>query len=389
MYHQAVRELIAARAFPDPDEIHGCTLGEVERLESALGAPLPASIREFVLWCGKGLGTIWSGVGGLDYDELLQRYGLEAVRHSLAEDGLDAALLEGPVMLFQLDPDGQFSFVRLDQGDDPPVFTRTEGGPLVQSADRFSDYVRLIVEQEFGIDGVGSDTMAEGQTGDPTARPGGVGVLPPELASQGGLAEVSFGFLPPSVQRDLGALRASFQPSAANAFAALVLGLLLVGGGLTLMALGIREAAQFEYRMPWVSSREMSWGVLGLLEALSAGVAACGALLIRQGIRLTRSRVFVGEAGVCRQWDTRCDIIHWSQVRQVEEVVLQDHPPVSTPWRRFIPVGSSRRYILHSRDGRELSFDSNSVRSFHRFESILRHAAALHRLPWTVVKLDA
>src|SRR6185436_7477122 len=49
---------------------------------------------------------------------------------------------------------GNFSFVRTDQGDDPPVYTHLEQNPgrTFCSCSRYSDYLALVVEQCAGIE---------------------------------------------------------------------------------------------------------------------------------------------------------------------------------------------------------------------------------------------
>ncbi len=152
MYLDSPQDRVRAASFPDSDEIHPCSLEEVEALEAKLGRPLPTAIREFLFWCGKGLGEIWSGSRCLEYDELLSQFGLEEARETLSEADQADLLPEGKALVFQFDEDGQFSFVRLDEGDDPPVYTFLEGKGLQRSTDRFSQYVDLIVRQEFGLD---------------------------------------------------------------------------------------------------------------------------------------------------------------------------------------------------------------------------------------------
>ena len=92
---------------------------------------------------------IWRGARCLEYEELLDQFGLEGAREKLAETGSNPSVLDRAIV-FQFDEDGQFSFVRLDEGDDPPVYGLNEGEPLTRHCDHFSEYVRLIVDQEFG-----------------------------------------------------------------------------------------------------------------------------------------------------------------------------------------------------------------------------------------------
>jgi hypothetical protein len=391
MYLDEARSRIKDRSFPDAEDIHPCTAAEVEALERKLGQPLPGAVREFLLWCGHGLGDLWSGNRCFEYEELIERAGLDAARRTLVEAGFDASVLDDPVLVFQFDECDQFAFVRLDEGDDPPVYGRNEGQSVERHCDHFSGYVKLIVDQEFGLEEGGQEVeegviRSSGPTAD-TAAPEFRSIVPPELQPDRDWVEESYGFLPPSVQERLGELRASFKPSAANLFAGVVFGVLFILGGLTLMGLGFREVALEHFELPWLAQGGMSWLMFGLIEVASAGMCLGGVLLIRHVLRLSRARVFVGEGGICCSRDSRHELMLWTEMRGIEEVVIRDRAPINTRFTWLIPFGKSRRYVLHSQDGLELAFDSNNVRSFARFEAILRCAASVHHLPWSVTQV--
>jgi hypothetical protein len=280
--------------------------------------------------------------------------------------------------------------VRLDEGDDPPVYGRNEGEPVHRNWDHFSDYVSRIVDQEFGLVEAGPENEGGRMpSSTPTAEtvPEPLSIVPPDLKPDRSWFEESVGFLPPSMQERLGDLRASFKPSTANLFAAIVFGILFILAGLTLMALDIREVAQEHFQMPWFAPEGMSWLMFGLIQAASLGFIVGGVLMIRHALRSSRSRAYIGERGICRARDGQHEVLLWTEIRDVEEVVIRDRPPINTPFKHFIPFGTSRRYVLRSADGRQLSFDDNNVRSFARFEAILRRATAVHHVAWSVVHL--
>jgi hypothetical protein len=262
MYLDKARRLIEERSFPHAEDIHPCTPDELEELEGKLGRPLPGAVREFLLWCGHGLADLWSGNRCFEYEELIAGAGLNEAHQVLVEDGHDASALDGPVLVFQFDENGQFSFVRLDEGDDPPVYGRNEGEPVRRESEHFSDLLKLIVDQEFGLDqaeGGGEDVSSPSPATSPgVAPPERASIVPSELGPDQTWAEASYGFIPPSQQERLGKLRASFRPSAANVFAGLVFGALTMVGGLTLMGLGIREIALEDFRIPMVAGGGMS-----------------------------------------------------------------------------------------------------------------------------------
>jgi hypothetical protein len=397
-----VREL----GWPDADDIHPCTPEEVAQLETKLACRLPEALREFLLWCGNGLGDLWSGSRCLEYEDLLDDSTKQATRDRLARDGLDPAVLDEHTLVFQYDECDQFSFVRTDEGEDPPVYTRAETGPVRRSCDRFSDYVVLVFEQAagitdgeeqeeaawnrlFGAGGVPGNTAAGAEAAVEAVPQPAPPPLPPELASDPQRFEVSPGALPPSLQHQLGGLVASFKPSAANAFAMVVFGVGLLAGGLVLLGLGIREAAAVNFTMPLSETGGMSWVLFGLMELFSVGLAVAGALLLRQARRVHRSSVFVGPAGLCVTGPAHPQFVRWAEVGEIQEVVLRDHAPINSKLRYLLPIGKTRRYVLRSAGGQEHGFDDNNVRSLARFRKILEHVASTRGIPWSVVEARA
>ena len=392
MYLDSARQRIEERSFPDAEDIHPCTPDEVEALERKLSQPLPAALREFLLWCGHGLGDIWSGNRCSEYEELMEGAGLEEARKVLLQDGQDASLLADPVLVLQYDECDQFSFVRLDEGEDPPVYGRNEGEPVQRHCDHFSDYVKLIVDQEFGLEegedeGEGDAAPSPTPAGR-TAEPVLPSIVPPDCKPDRTWVEESFGFLPPSVQRQLGDLRASFCPSSANLFAGIVIGTLILLSSLALMGLGIREVALEHFQVPLLAKEGMSWLMFGLIEVAGAGMSVGGVLMIRHALRLSRGRVYVGEAGLCCTRDARQEVMLWTELRRVEETVIRERWPLLDLLRGWIPLGATRFLLVHATDGRTLRFDANNIRSLARFEALLRHAVSLHRVPWSVVQVQ-
>jgi hypothetical protein len=122
MYLDRIRRRVKNLPCIDQDEIHPCTPAEIEALEQKLGCPLPAAVREFLLWCGHQLADVWRGARCLGYDELLAQFGRDQARDTLAEEGLDPSLIDERTLIFQFDECDQFSYLRLDEGDDPPVY---------------------------------------------------------------------------------------------------------------------------------------------------------------------------------------------------------------------------------------------------------------------------
>jgi hypothetical protein len=88
----------------------------------------------------------------VDFGQHMKHDYRPGARETLQEAGEDPAIVDAQALIVQVDCDGQFSFVRADQGDDPPVYTHNEQEPTFCSCERFSDYLALMVEQSAGIE---------------------------------------------------------------------------------------------------------------------------------------------------------------------------------------------------------------------------------------------
>jgi hypothetical protein len=134
------------------DNVVPCTEEDLVALEGKLRFRLPDVVRELYLWGGRDFGCVFGGMDVLDFEAHMENdYGAD-VRETLEEAGEDAAILGTQPLVMQMDCDGQFSFVRADDGDDPAVYTHTHQEPTFSSCARFSDYLSLMVEQLAGVE---------------------------------------------------------------------------------------------------------------------------------------------------------------------------------------------------------------------------------------------
>lgn len=135
------------------DDVEPCTEEDLVALETKLGFHLPAVLRDFYCWGGNDLGSVFGA--GMDVLSLKQHLGHDyrpVAREELQASSEDPSVLDAQAFILQMDYDGQFAFVRADQGDDPPVFNHNEQEPLFCSAARVSDYLALMVEQAADVE---------------------------------------------------------------------------------------------------------------------------------------------------------------------------------------------------------------------------------------------
>lgn len=144
--HRRLAELAELGCVEADDQVP-CTEEEVAALEQKLGFHLPRVVRELYLWGGNELGGVFGRMDVLDLKQQMKWDYRSGARETIAEAGEEPALLDAPALVVQTDCDGQFSFVRADQGDDPPVYTHPDNEPTFCSCERLSDYLALMVEQ--------------------------------------------------------------------------------------------------------------------------------------------------------------------------------------------------------------------------------------------------
>jgi len=100
-----------------------CTSIEVSSLEADLGISLPKTYKEFLLYMGKGSGAIFQGSDC--FYRNLQRIQVWA-KQLLAENNF-AEPLPNDAFVFFMHQGYQFSFFKLSNGDNPPIYSYCEG----------------------------------------------------------------------------------------------------------------------------------------------------------------------------------------------------------------------------------------------------------------------
>jgi hypothetical protein len=135
------------------DDVEPCTEQDLVALETKLGFGLPGVLRDLYQWGGNDLGSVFgAGMDVLSLKQHMEHDYRPGAREELQAAKEDSSVLDDQTFILQMDCDGQFAFVRADQGDDPPVYNHNEQEPLFCSAARVSDYLALMVEQAADVE---------------------------------------------------------------------------------------------------------------------------------------------------------------------------------------------------------------------------------------------
>jgi hypothetical protein len=110
--------------FNFPSQKRGCTLEEIINLEKAINQKLPIAYKEFLVFCGYGLGDFEVG-SDIFYETDLVELQKDA-RDLLVENNFPRELPDD-AFVFWMHGGYMFSFFRTSEGDNPPVHYYNEG----------------------------------------------------------------------------------------------------------------------------------------------------------------------------------------------------------------------------------------------------------------------
>jgi hypothetical protein len=152
------------------------------------------------------------------------------------------------------------------------------------------------------------------------------------------------------------------KPAMANQIAGLILSALLVGGGVAITWLPIRELKRTGFRLPIFHERNMSWAAAALLFAISIALVIGGILLFRRIWSLFSFCLYVCPEGFYFSQRGERVVFAWDEIQLVEETVLHERLPLAKGVaKHLMPTKTSRSYRVVRCDGREFAFDVNTI----------------------------
>ncbi len=129
------------------DEIVPCTENEVRILERQLGFSLPGAYRKFLLWMGHGAGILLRG-SDCFYQHLPP---LRTWAEELLEENNFPEPLPEDAFVFYMHQGYLFYFVRVGEGDDPPVYFYSEAmdpRAFIKAHPNLADFLNYQIEVE-------------------------------------------------------------------------------------------------------------------------------------------------------------------------------------------------------------------------------------------------
>lgn len=360
------------------------TKGQVHELEEFYHLRLPETFTAFLL---DDFGVL-AGLQSHDPNLLLDLESLKKLRHAaegmLAEQSNPASLAPNDfVLYFTYGP--RFLFFRCEPGEeDPPVYEFRYGETEPELAfQHFSDWVQRL---QAGPEE--THVSVKGESPPITWHLDVAEFVTPEMQAELRKAERRFRPEFAEIEPHLGQFVGAFPPATANLVAAIIFGIVMLVLGASVLGWLIYQAFAAHFEMPFVARHGMSWLMLGLSLILSAGLAAIGAYLLHWARRLSQSRLVVGAHGFAWVRPSHAEVVAWSEIREIVEVVLRESAPLKMGLKVILPKSEGRQFEVRTNDARSLRFSANNVRRIEVFEAILHRVASELEVPVSMMKAE-
>ncbi len=280
----------------------------------------------------------------------------------------------------------RFLYFRCEpNSDDPPVWRYVAGEPeSKQVFAHFSEWVCTIKPKS--PPGVERPEEAAKPAAAKTSLLDIAEFVTPELKAELRRVESRSAAQLAAAQRVVSWPLGAFRPATANLMAGIILGTVLLVLGAAVLAYGVYLGVETKLRMPLAAWQGMSWLVWIAMIWLSAGLAGGGGYFVYRARQLLGSRLIVAAHGLSWVGSAKAEPVAWQEIWKLEEVVLEESAPSNTVLRFLLPKSKSRQLVVHTKDGRRLTFSANSIREIDLLRAILERVSTDLRIPWTVVR---
>lgn len=145
MYLDRAKQLVEELGYILPEHIRPCNEAQVQWFERMVGVRFPLAYREFLLWAGNGLGDVMVG-SEFYFGQLVQYNYREYARDLLIENHLNHDAIDAHVIIIYSHQGYQFSYIRADEGENPPVYSYDEGrGGIKRHHDCYTDMIENLI----------------------------------------------------------------------------------------------------------------------------------------------------------------------------------------------------------------------------------------------------
>ncbi len=215
------------------------------------------------------------------------------------------------------------------------------------------------------------------------------GILTPEVQGELSRVRALFPRQLAQLEETLGWALGAFSPARANLAAGIIFGVVFLLFGSCIFFYGIYLAANEHFQMPLAARNGMSWLIWFVMSALSAGMAVIGGWLISRAKRLLGSRLVLAAHGFGWLGATKTELVDWTEIQKVEEIILRESLPLNTPLKHVLPKSKSCSLVVHTHHARQFSFSDNTICHVQVLRAVLKRVASDLQIPWALVEGSA
>lgn len=187
---------------------------------------------------------------------------------------------------------------------------------------------------------------------------------------------------------EIGSLQRTFKPGMDNLIAGIIIGLLLIGGGGTIVYFAIKGIIARRGDLPFWAERGWSWGTVALSTILSIGLAIAGVFLIRWMRSLLSLRVHLGDLGFAVTLRKGSQTYLWNQIASVTETHIYERPPLlKGPAKLLLPKTQSKSYSVKRNDDEEFGFTATSLKGHEEFAEMIKTQIDGQGIPWEITEV--
>lgn len=170
------------------------------------------------------------------------------------------------------------------------------------------------------------------------------------------------------------------RPNTSNLLAGCVIGVLLIGGGLTLAGYCGQMLLLGGADRPQTLGERVSVAALVLV---GVALICCGFFLLRRMVGLLRFRLSVCTEGFYYEQGDSVVVFAWSEIREVHEEICSERLPLAKgEIGQLLPETTHRFYRVVRCDGEEFAFDDNQLPRTSLLAGPLASAAKTFGFAW-------